>query len=145
MRRLERELRIDGPNAVLAAAAIVLVSPQVTSVETPAVEADKPSADAPESYELMVSQLSITDLRRMFYEVFPIGELPAVPADTTKIKQCIERYYDCNLEEQLQLSRRGVSNILSKMAAKSFPLSFQTQGPSHMPKIYLAPTPKTRA
>lgn len=145
MQRLERELRANGPNAVLAAAAIVLTSPQAAPVDSPAVEADTVSDDAPESLGLQVTNLSVDDLIQMFHEVYPIGELPAIPADTTKIKKCIEQYFDCELETALQLSRRSIANILSRMAAKSFPVVFETQGPSHMPKIYMVPHPKTRA
>jgi hypothetical protein len=146
MQRLERELRTDGPNAVLAAAAIVLVSPYAAAEDLPAVETDEAPANAlsfPE--QPPVTQLSIDDLQEMFCEVFPVGELPAVPADTSKLREHIETYYNCSLPEVMNTSSRSIGNRLRFIAAASFPVAFASAGKSHMGKIYMVPQPKTRA
>ena len=146
MQRLERELRADGPNAVLAAAAIVLVSPYAAAVDSPAVQTDEALANALGFQEQpMVTQLSIDDLPEMFCEVFPVGELPAVPADTSKLRDHIETYYNCSLPEVMNTSARSISNRLRHIAAASFPVAFARTGKSHMGKIYMVPHPKTRA
>ena len=145
MQRLEREVRTDGPNAVMAAAAIVLASPQATPVDSPLVEANEAPANVPESHQLTAAQLSTNDLYRMFHEVYSIGELPAIPADASKIREHIEAYFNCSLPTALNMSPRSIGGHLRVIAACSFPVAFESGGHSHMGKIYMVPHPKTRA
>lgn len=145
MQRLERELRVDGPNAVLAAAAIVLTSPQAVSVDSPPVEANEAPANALESHQPTATQHSTSDLYRMFHEVYAIGEPPTIPADASKIREHIEAYFNCSLPTMLNMSPRSIGGHLRVIAACSFPVAFESGGHSHMGKIYMVPQPKTRA
>jgi hypothetical protein len=149
MRRLLRELRVDGPNAVLAAAAIVLTSPQAAPVDSPAVETDESVevSAVPDQFALTapVQETPQSILTRMFDEVFG-GDQPCnYEGDTLTIRYCMERYFGFNLEEHLNMSGHSIGNNLGHIARRKFPVAMVRRHKHHASQVYLLPTPKTRA
>ena len=147
MQRLEHELRTDGPNAVLAAAAIVLVSPQATPVDSPVFE-NETSDDAdvvPDELQLvsLQSETPSMALSRMLNEVFPLNAPCTYSVDASHARHHIERYYNCNLEVEMQLSSKSISNVLRHHLTERFTIVFEPQLRSHGARIYAVPQPVT--
>ena len=147
MQRLERELRTDGPNAVLAAAAIVLVSPQATPVDSPVLE-DETSNEAdvvPDELQLvsLQSETPSMALSRMLNEVFPLNAPCTYSVDASHARHHIERYYNCNLEVEMQLSSKSISNVLRHHLTERFSIVFEPHLRSHGARIYAVPQPVT--
>lgn len=149
MQRLERELRVNGPNAVLAAAAIVLTSPQAAPVDSPPVEAETSNdadAVADDSCLLLLrGETPSMALSRMLNEVFPLNAPCTFSVDVGNARHHIERYYNCNLEVELQSSPKSISNLLRRHLTERFSIVFEPHLRSHGARIYAVPQPVTRA
>ena len=145
MQRLEREVRTDGPNAVMASAAIVLTVTQDIATDTPDAVVETPVAS--DTFELFTMQKETPSmaLHRMMNEVFPSNAPCIYQVDTGHARQHLERFYDCNLEVELQTSAKSISNILRYYLAERFSVAFETHHSSHAARIYAVPHPKTRA
>lgn len=145
MQRLEREVRTDGPNAVLASAAIVLTIPQPIAIDTPADVVETPVA--PDTFELLPMQKETPSmaLRRMIDEVFPLNAPCTYLTDTVHVRRHLEQYYDCNLQVELQSSAKSISNTISYHLTDRFAVAFEPHGASHAARLYSVPQPKTRA
>jgi hypothetical protein len=149
MQRLEREVRTDGPNAVLASAAIVLSSPQAIATDTPVVEADSvvETPDAPETFELstMQKETPTMALHRMMDKIFPLNAPRTYQMDTGHVRRHLEQYYGCNLEVELQTSAKSISNTIRYYLTDRFPVAWESHFASHTARLYSVPQPKTRA
>jgi hypothetical protein len=149
MQRLEREVRTDGPNAVLASAAIVLSSPQTIATETPAVEGNEDIATpiVPEAFQLLPipNETPSMTLKRMMDEVFPLNAPCTYQMDTGHVRQHLEQYYGCNLEVKLQTSAKSISNTIRYYLTDRFPVAWEPHLASHSARLYFVPQPKTRA
>jgi hypothetical protein len=144
MQRLERELRTDGPNAVLAAAAIALTATQDIATLTPDAVAETPVVS--ETFELFTMQNETPSmaLHRMMSEVFPLNAPCTYQVDTGHAREHLERFYDCNLEVELRTNAKSIANILRYYLSERFPVAFETHQSSHSARIYAVPQPKTR-
>ena len=149
MQRLEREVRTDGPNAVLASAAIVLTIPQPIATDTPAVETDDAVATpvAPDTFELSTMQKETASmaLHRMMDEVFPLNAPCTYQADTRHVRRHLEFYYNCDLTVELQASAITIANILRRYLESRFSVAFEPDISIHTARLYSVPQPKTSA
>ena len=147
MQRLDREIRTDGPNAVIAAAAVILIVPQVTTPNTIGVEPDGVAevADTPEQLELTPPAIvdPLAALSGMFYEVFPVEAPRTMAADTSIMRHYIEQYFACNLGNQFSVSARNISRRIAKLASDSFEVA-RHRTPNNHTNVYLVPQPKVR-
>ena len=148
MQRLEREIRTDGPNAVIAAAAVILIVPQVATPDMLGVEPDGVAevADVPEQLELtppaMIDPLAA--LAGMFYEVFPVEAPCTLAADTSIMRHYIEQYFSCQLDDEFSVPPRSISRRLAKLASDSVQMA-RHRTPNNHTNVYLVPQPKARA
>ena len=145
MQRLDREIRTDGPNAVLASAALLLIAdPACTTIVEPddAVEvAAEPGDFALKSPSVRTSQ---DELAAMFSEVFPAENPVTFAADTSIMRHYLEQWYGFSIVEKLNLSSRIIACHLAKLVAASYPVACTRSGGNHA-KVYLIPQPKARA
>ena len=145
MQRLDREIRTDGPNAVLASAALLLIAdPACTTIVEPddAVEvAAEPGDFALKSPSVRTSQ---DELAAMFSEVFPAENPVTFAADTSIMRHYLEQWYGFSIVEKLNLSPRIIACHLAKLVAASYPVAYTRSGGNHA-KVYLIPQPNARA
>ena len=145
MQRLDREIRTDGPNAVLASAALLLIAdPAYTTIAEPdgAVEVAAELGDfALKSPSVRTNQ---DELAAMFSEVFPAENPVTFAADTSIMRHYLEQWYGCSLVEKLNISSRIIACHLAKLVAALYPVAYTRSGGNHA-KVYLIPQPKARA
>jgi hypothetical protein len=144
MQRLEREVRTDGPNAVLASA-IVLTIPEAIATDTPADVVETPVAS--ETFELSTMQKETPSmvLHRMMDEVFPLNAPCTYQADTRHVRRHLEFYYNCDLTVELQASAITIANILRRYLESRFSVAFEPDISIHTARLYSVPQPKTSA
>jgi hypothetical protein len=145
MQRLEREVRTDGPNAVLASAAIVLTIPQAIATDTPADDVETPVASDTFELSTMQKETPTMALHRMMDEVFPLNAPCTYQMDTGHVRQHLEQYYNCNLEVELQTSAKSISNTIRYYLTGRFSVAFEPHKSGHAARVYSVPQPKTRA
>ena len=149
MQRLEREVRTDGPNAVLASAAIVLISPQAIATETPAVEGNEDIATpiVPEAFQLLPIQNETPSMtiERMMDEVFPLNAPCTYLTDTRHVRRHLEHYYNCDLGVKFRASGTTIAIILRKYLESRFSVAFEPDVSVHTGRLYSMPQPKTQA
>jgi hypothetical protein len=147
MQRLEREIRTDGPHAVMASAAIVLTTPQAMPSDTPVAESDQASDSASGQIQLLAfnHETVSSAMYRMLNEVFPKDAPRTIHADIWAIRAHLEQYFDCNLSEYFGVKALNISNNLKNHAGNMFPVVFSPKRSMHGARIYLIPEPATRA
>ena len=147
MQRLEREIRENGPNAVMASAAIVLTSPQATSTDPLVVDSNQATDSAVGQFQLLASNNETVSsaLHRMLNEVFPKDAPRTIHADIWAIRAHLELYFDCNLSEYFGVKALNISNNLKNHAGTMFPVVFSPKRSMHGARVYLIPEPATRA
>ena len=145
MQRLEREVRTDGPNAVLASAAIVLTIPQAIATDTPADDVETPVASDTFELSTMQKETPTMALHRMMDEVFPLNAPCTYQADTRHVRRHLEFYYNCDLTVELQASAITIANILRRYLESRFSVAFEPDISIHTARLYSVPQPKTSA
>jgi hypothetical protein len=145
MQRLEREVRTDGPNAVLASAAIVLTIPEAIATDTPVDVVETPVASDTFELSTMQKETPTMALHRMMDELFPWNAPCTYQMDTGHVRQHLEQYYNCNLEVELQTSAKSISNTIRYYLTGRFSVAFEPHKSGHAARVYSVPQPKTRA
>jgi hypothetical protein len=144
MQRLDREIRTDGPNAVIAAAAVLLIG-ATTCAAVVEPDAAPEVVAAPDDFALESPSAPTgqDELAAMFAEVFPTDNPATFAADTSIMRHFLDEWYGCSIAEKLNLSSRMIASYLAKIVAAAYPVAYTRGGGNHA-KVYLIPQPKVR-
>lgn len=146
MQRLAREIRTDGPNAVLASAAVILGAsqavPAVLSANAVDVALESAVTQAEEQTSPPLREAPMQVLTRMVDEVFSSDQPNTYEADTCTMRYCIERFFDVDLSAELSCSGFTLGAYLARIASEKFEVMPRHRKHRSIAKTYLMPVPK---